>query len=97
MSKPVFGCCPYDVVVDTGKKMIRVQVKWFDKPHRLNSNQFSLKKGRIGYSGHEYDVLAVRFPGAGDWYFLELTKPISGIRRTAAVEASIGDWSIVEK
>jgi hypothetical protein len=65
ISKPVWDYLPYDLVIDTGKKLLRTQIKYCNKKDGKNLvlaiNKYDVKK-RKKYTATEIDLLLVYCP-----------------------------------
>jgi hypothetical protein len=74
VSVPFGNGCPYDLIVDTGTLLIKVQVKtgWHRKGSLIYKSQRRIKAtnhhGMRQYKSNEVDFFAIYFPLTGDIY-----------------------------
>jgi hypothetical protein len=79
-SKPTMDGCRYDLIIDDGKKLHRVQIKYSNSEPLESSNSFriGLRKRSGGGNGHlqrlylesEIDAFIVYLPRSGKLYWL---------------------------
>jgi hypothetical protein len=72
LSLPCDPTCPYDLIVDNGQRLIKVQIKSCNvlKRNRYKADIARGSQGKIAYTQGEFDLLAVL--AANDWYFIPL-------------------------
>lgn len=72
VSKPFSQDSRYDLIVDTGDKIYRVQVKSCARPNKRNRYEFNLGNGRkkSKYYGHDIDLVVCCCIDQNDFYFV---------------------------
>jgi hypothetical protein len=86
VSVPFGGCAPYDLIVDTGARLLKVQVKTgrlrkgcvLFAAQRINGHH-STK--RYKYHENEFDVFAVYCPDNDQVYVLPMLGDLAEVRR----------------
>jgi hypothetical protein len=81
VSKPYGDCRRYDLIVDSGRRLLRVQVKSLYTrpqrgPYRINSSRHR-RAGRLPYTMDEIDFLAAYIAPRDIWYIVPVAAILS--------------------
>lgn len=81
-SIPCEPCCAYDLVVDCGGSLVRVQVKSCNVKKR-NRYRADIARGatnnKTAYAANQLDIFAIYIPIEETWYFIPIAA-VSGQR-----------------
>lgn len=81
VSKPFGDCRRYDLIVDSGRRLLRIQVKSLytrprQGPYRINSSRHR-RAGTLAYATDEIDFLAAYIATRDIWYIVPVAAILS--------------------
>ncbi len=101
VSKPLSGKVAYDLVIDSGGKLFRVQVKCFQNTHNGKHgkpHQYNIRSGNHRrYVESDFDIIAIFRGEHNCWYIMPITEAVGrNINLGPSRTKYIDNWRIFE-